>query len=113
MKRYSGVLMGLTAVLHTLVGMVIYWEPILDIARSGFVHSVDPHFDRGAAFWFLFTGFLFFLIAQWMNWFIKENRPIPKFVGWHLLFLSSLGVLLMPLSGFWLIIPQAMIILRA
>jgi hypothetical protein len=33
-------------------------------------------------------------------------------VGWHILILSVVGAILMPISGFWLVIPQGIYLIR-
>ncbi|MCE5173485.1 DUF6463 family protein [Paenibacillus profundus] len=71
------------------------------------------HANRAAAFWFLLFGLLLFMLARLMNWLIRvKGTDVPKFIGVHLLALSLIGVFFMPVSGFWLIIPQAVIIIR-
>ncbi|WP_019422162.1 DUF6463 family protein [Paenibacillus sp. OSY-SE] len=71
------------------------------------------HANRAAAFWFLLFGLFLFMLARLMNWLIRvKGTDVPKFIGVHLLALSLIGVFFMPVSGFWLIIPQAVIIIR-
>lgn len=113
LKKYSGTLMAWTALLHTVVGIFYYWNPLTDIYKSGLFNSIDPHYDRGAAFWFLLFGALMFTIASLMNWLQQvKGIDVPKFIGVHLLILCLIGVFFMPISGFWLVIPQAFIIMR-
>ncbi|NEW06678.1 hypothetical protein GK047_11700 [Paenibacillus sp. SYP-B3998] len=115
MKKHSGVMLTWTAVLHTVVGIIVYWQQITNIANDGFINAIDPqlHAGRAAAFWFLMFGILLFMLASLMNWFIQiKGTEVPQFVGVHLLALSLIGVLFLPVSGFWLVIPQAIIIMR-
>ncbi|RAV19254.1 DUF6463 family protein [Paenibacillus contaminans] len=115
LKSYSGVMLAWTAFLHTIVGIIIYREQIADIASDGFINAVKPqlHAGRAAAFWFLMAGVLMFMLARLMNWLIRvKGTVVPKFVGVYLLALSLIGVFFMPVSGFWLVIPQAIIIIR-
>lgn len=108
-------MLACTAWIHTIVGIIVYWQQIIDIANDGVINAVKPQLyaNRAAAFWFFLFGVLMFMIAQLMNWLIRNKGiDIPKFVGIHLLVISLIGVCLLPVSGFWLIIPQAIIILR-
>ncbi|OPH51165.1 hypothetical protein BC351_35535 [Paenibacillus ferrarius] len=115
LKKHSGVMLTWTAVIHTVVGIIVYWEQIIDIANGGFINAIEPqlHANRAAAFWFLLFGLLLFMLARLMSWLIQVmGVDLPKFVGVHLLVLSLIGVLLLPVSGFWLVIPQAVIVMR-
>jgi hypothetical protein len=112
LKRHSGLLLGLTGWLHTVVGIFLLWGILGDIVEAGVFNAVEPHFDRGAAVWFLFSGFFMLLLAYLMGWVIKEKgMELPRALAWYLLALSVLGIILMPISGFWLALPQVWIIL--
>lgn len=113
LKSYSGTILAWTAVLHTVVGIIVYWQPLADIAQSGLFNSIDPHYDRGSAFWFLLFGALLFMLAGLIRWLTQVKRmEIPKFIGVYMLALCLVGVFFMPVSGFWLVIPQALIMMR-
>ncbi|KEQ25428.1 DUF6463 family protein [Paenibacillus tyrfis] len=113
LKSYSGMMLAWTAVLHTVVGIIIYWQPLADIGRSGLFNSIGPHYDRGSAFWFLLFGALLFMLAGLIRWLTQVKRmEIPKFIGVYMLVLCLVGVFFTPVSGFWLVIPQALIIMR-
>lgn len=113
LKSYSGMMLAWTAVLHTVVGIIVYWQPLADIAQSGLFNSIDSHYDRGSAFWFLLFGVLLFMLAGLIRWLTRVKRlEIPKFLGVYMLALCLVGVFFMPMSGFWLVIPQALIMMR-
>ncbi|WP_018755487.1 DUF6463 family protein [Paenibacillus terrigena] len=40
-----------------------------------------------------------------MNWLRVKGTNVPKVIGVHMLALSLIGVLFIPVSGFWLVIP--------
>jgi hypothetical protein len=44
---------------------------------------------------------------------ISTIKPAPLFLGYYLLTLSVAGCLIIPVSGFWLFIPQAFVIIFA
>ena len=113
MLKYSGRLLVATGILHNVVGLLIF-SPILgDIARAGFFNSIDPHMDRNAAFWFLGFGFMLMLMGAAIHWMHEQTGEVPAFMGWALLAIGLIGVMMMPASGFWLAIPQAIVLLRA
>ncbi|MEF3302057.1 DUF6463 family protein [Paenibacillus sp. GYB003] len=101
-----------TAVLHTVVGLFLYWEPIKDMAKVGLFNSVVPHSDRGSAFWFFIFGAMLWTFSRVVGWFARAGQRVPTFLGVHLMALCLVGVFFVPLSGFWLGIPQAAVLLR-
>jgi uncharacterized protein with PQ loop repeat len=106
--KLSGRLLILTGVIHTIVGLLIGYPYLLEMWQAGLWNSVDPHMSRVAIFWFLLFGFLLMMVGQVIS---TTTRPVPKVFGWSLLAMSALGALMMPISGFWLVIPQALYLL--
>ena len=113
MLRVSGYWLIATSIIHVLVGAWLYAEPLADIARNGLFNAVDPEFDRNAAFWFMMIAPLLFTLGQLCCWAQAQSIDLPAFVGWYLLAISVVGVVLMPISAFWLLIPPAVLILLA
>ncbi len=107
--KYSGIFLALTGALHNFLGTILGWEALLRIAAGGYFSSVE--FFNGV-FWFLIVGFALILLGHLSHWIIQStNAPLPSFVGWYLLIVSVIGIFLMPVSGFWLLAPQGLIIL--
>ena len=51
------------------------------------------------------------LLGALAHTFIKvTDRPLPRYLGWSLVALT-LGAIIYPVSGFWLFLPQGIIIL--
>ena len=94
-----------TAILHTAVGLLVGYQPLMDIAQGGFVNAIDPHFDRMAIFWFLLFGILLFLIGWLVRWIDHQIGHLPNWLAWFLWGLALFAVVLMPISGFWLLFP--------
>ncbi len=111
MARYSGRLLMGTALIHNLVGVAIFARPLAAIGRAGGFNAVEPHWDRATAFWFLVSGGLIFTLGQFTDWTEQRDTTLPPSLGWGLLTLGTGGAFLMPISGFWLVIPQAIAIL--
>jgi uncharacterized membrane protein YbaN (DUF454 family) len=112
--KYSGILLIATGIIHTIVGLImgrhIYWE----ILKLGFVNAIEPDFVRAFGFWFLICGIILIIFGQTLHYFIKKTgRRPPLSLGYAMLIFSIFGCLAMPASGFWLFLPQSLIIIFA
>ncbi|MDR2125886.1 MAG: DUF6463 family protein [Prevotellaceae bacterium] len=113
--KYSGILLIATGIIHSIVGLVmgcdVYWE----ILKSGFVNAIEPHFAVDfAAFWFFICGIILIIFGQTLHYYIRKTKqPAPLLSGYWMLALSIFGCIAMPLSGIWLFIPQALLIIFA
>src|SRR5206468_1204151 len=113
----------LTAVAHALVGLAIFHDPLLTIARDGFVNGVEPqllarglspHFDRQAAFWFMLYAPILLMIGLVTGRAVeKQDAVVLRLVGWTMLFTGGAGVLALPISGFWILLVLGGLVLRA
>ena len=111
--RYVGELLIATGVLHTLVGLRAFRALLTAIGRDGVVGAVARAPERRLAFWFLLFGLLTMQLGGLTRWAQRRTGTLPAFHGRALLGISGLGVLLMPRSGFWLVLPQAALALVA
>ena len=112
--RYSGIFLIITGVLHTLVAIMMGKDAYMDIIRDGVFNAVADDYVRSFAFWFLVCGIFILIFGHVLHYYIrKEQKPAPLFFGYYLLVLSVLGCIVEPVSGFWLFIPQALIIIVA
>lgn len=112
--KYAGHFLIATGIIHNAIGFIMGWPTLTSIARDGFVNTINTEMDRNAIFWFLFTGFLLMIMGGLYQDRIKEsNQPLPAKQGYYLLILSVIGAIMMPVSGFWIVIPQALIIILA
>ncbi|WP_345232627.1 DUF6463 family protein [Hymenobacter saemangeumensis] len=115
--KKSGTLLIATGIIHNAVGLLAGWPVLASMAAAGFVNTIGPgtaEMDRNAIFWFLFSGFLMLLLGKMMQDAIKlRQQPVPAYLGYCLLLLSVAGCLIMPASGFWLVLPQAVLIIYA
>lgn len=105
--KRSAYLLIATGILHNLIGVGFGFQVLTDMLREGLFNTTQMRFDREAIFWFLFSGFAMML---WGALLTKLER-IPVIFSSNLLALSLLGVFIMPASGFWLVIPQALYML--
>ena len=70
---------------------------------DGFAASIGNDAERAYAFVFFVGGILLLLGGT--------LQPVPLFLGYSLLLVSVVGYILLPLSSFWLLIPQALIMI--
>jgi hypothetical protein len=109
----SGTFLVATGIIHNVIGLLMGWEVLLRLAAEGFFNTIDTDLDH-SIFWFLFSGFMMMLLGQLMQDYIREHQqPVARYIGYYLLLLTLVGCILMPLSGFWIVLPQAFIIIKA
>ncbi len=117
----AGPLMMATAVGHAVVGAFLFSEPLSEMAREGIINSIrppmysdQPHFDRAAAFWFLLFSPVLFLLGQLINHAVahRDTRSL-RLIGWYLIGIGTVGVVILPLSGNWLLPPLGAIVLMS
>ena len=118
MFRVSGYLLIVIGVIHVLVGFWICAKPIADIVRNGLFNAISPNifapnFDREAAFWFMMFALPLFALGQLCFWVQAQGIVLPTFLGWNLLAISVIGIFFVPISGFWLLILPAILMVRA
>ena len=119
MRRFVGPLLMATGVLHLVSGFVFYPGPLFAIAGDGFLNAVEPDvafstFDRlaaFAAFWYMIFGVMLLMLGGLTHWAQAQTGTLPALLGWSLLALGVVGVIVMPASGFWLALPQAVLML--
>lgn len=116
MQKVSGYWLIAVSIIHVLVGLWVFSEPLAEIARSGWFNAVAPdpfapYFNREDAFWFMMVAPFLFTFGQLCCWAQAQQIILPAFLGWTLLATAAVGVFLEPISGFWLLIPPGFLIL--
>ena len=113
--KYSGIFLVATGILHSVVCIVMGKDNLWGIIKDGLFNSIQENdFLRGMSFWSLLFGVSIIILGHLLHFYIKkEQQPAPNFLGYWLLILGIIGCIIMPVSGFWLIIPQALIIIFA
>ncbi len=113
-KRQVGLFLMLTGLIHTLFGLVFYLEQLQPIVVEGLWNTVEEgQWEQGAAFWFMMFGFMLIFVGYTADWLMKKKGIAPPAgFGWMLLAVCLIGAIIMPVSGFWLGIPQAWLLLR-
>jgi Family of unknown function (DUF6463) len=77
------------------------------IVERGVFNTVAGDAVVGAIVWSLLFGVVAFIGGLTVNALEKSSHVLPKSLGWSLLALAIVGVVLVPVSGFWLIFPPA------
>lgn len=99
--------------LHQVVGVAVGlgWlpaasgpavAPLADLWRAGVIGQAEADPLRIAMVWFLMFGFLLILLGMALQRLELSGGKLSRDLAWGLGGLCALGVLLMPLSGFWL-----------
>lgn len=101
------------ALLHTGVGLYLNSGPLITAITDGVGTIHEPHTDRLAVLWFMYSGALMFIVASFMFWSIKQTKSIPTFLGPIFLLLGIAGVFIIPASGFWLYLPLGLMTLAS
>ena len=113
MNRLIGRLLMATGIGHTLVGVVVFREALAEIFHDGFLNAFWPHFDRLSAFWFLLFSPALFMLGQITNRAVeRQDAYTLRIVGCYLLGMAVVGVAALPVSGFWIVIVLAALILK-
>jgi hypothetical protein len=110
MKNWVGKWLMFVSIGHTTVSVMLFSSIYKDMFLDGLFNTVHDE-STASASWFLLFGFLLFILAWMIYVFEKKAVEIPKIIGVLLFSLTTLGVILMPLSGFWLVYPAALFII--
>ena len=112
LSKKSGNFLIATGIIHNLIGFYMGKKVLFEIFNSGIINSINNEMDRNAIFWFLFSGFMMMLLGKLMSDFVEEGqKALPVSLGYYLLGLTIIGCIMMPVSGFWLVVPQAILII--
>ena len=107
-KIWIGRYLIVVAALHPVVSMLIYGPVYLGMLERGVFNTVNRDPLRSAAIWFLLFGGPVLLLGMTIN--SLERKPDftqASSLGLGMLLLCIFGVVLMPMSGFWLLMPVA------
>ena len=111
MLKVSGYWLIAISLIHGLSDILYYFEPWSDIFRNGVFNAIDPYLDRGTAFWMLMFSPLIFALGQLCCWAQEHNVILPVFIGRNLLITSAVAAFMMPILGFWLLIPPSILMI--
>jgi Family of unknown function (DUF6463) len=94
--------------IHTLFGIIFFFEVGSRILADGVFNAVGQDPMRGAVAWFMLAGFFMTALGLAID-LLESFSPHANFsaLGWVLLIICGVGIILMPQSGFWLLLVPA------
>ena len=115
LERLLGPALVLIGVLHLSLTFVLFpnaAEAILDEGVAGAI-TMTSHGHVQAAFWFaLFGPALMFLGWMTSHALMQGDRALIGGLGWFLVGTAITGAVMMPVSGFWLVLAVGTLMLR-
>lgn len=112
MKRWIGRWLVAVAVLHTGVALALFGNTYRTMWSDGLWGAGVRDAGHSAAAWFLLFGILALAAGLAVSAVERSGARLPRSLGVALLGLAVLGIVLMPVSGFWLVLPPALALLR-
>ena len=94
-------------VIHSLFGVFFMHTTLAVLWSEGLLNTVNGQPPREAVFWFLCTGIILLMVGVLVDQTERKGLAIPLFVTWLFAALTIIGVVVMPISGIWLLIPPA------
>jgi hypothetical protein len=105
MKAWIGKWLIFVSIGHTVVGIFLFGDIYKEMISDGLLGTVVSERTAAPA-WFLLFGFLLFISSLLIISVEKhDSLNIPNSIALSLFILTTLGVILMPMSGFWLVYP--------
>lgn len=98
-------------VLHCALFLWVGRRSLRAIAADGIWNTIDPIRERQVLFWALLTGVLALVLGRLALWITKRGHALPSSLGWQLLILTVVSGILMPVSGGWLLLVPAILII--
>lgn len=110
--RWLGRWLMWVGVVHIAFGLLRYRGEFAAVMRDGLWNSLGGRPERELAFWFVVSGWGMFFGGGLLDRLEAGQVPLPGWSGWALLSLVGIGIVLMPVSGFWALLPPAIGALR-
>ena len=104
-RRWIGRWIAGVGVVHTLFGLVVFAPTWRRLAAEGLFNTVNGQPDREFPFWFLVSGLLMLLFGLLLDRLEARAQAIPGFAVWGLTALTAACLVVMPISGVWLLVP--------
>ena len=111
LARWLGPLLIAASLFHVLTGLVSASGDLAAIWRDGVFDTGGANLERQVSLWFILTGWMGVLVGQLVRTHQRRTGTVPAYAGWQLLAMSIVGIVLLPRSGFWLILILALLTL--
>lgn len=126
-QRWRGPSIVAVAVLHTTFALVVAsgvgftpemlasvgGSPPLTQMTPGFGSDQPPNLGALTFFWSIFFGLAMVVVGLLVRDVERRGERVPGAVGGLLLVMATLGAVLVPVSGFWLMIPVGLSLVRS
>jgi hypothetical protein len=113
MNKWQGKAIFGIGLIHTVFGVVVFWPELMRWLSEGLWNTVSGQAEREWAFWFIGIGFLAMLLGFFVDWVERKIGYLPAFLGWGLFLESLIGVIIMPVSGLWLLLITSLFIINS
>lgn len=107
MRTWIGKFITGIGVVHTLFGVLGFHGQLAVWLGEGLWNTVNGQAEREFPFWFLAFGILTIIFGLFVDWVERRHAELPRFLGWSFLGLTVTVVVIMPISGGWLMFPPA------
>jgi hypothetical protein len=94
-------------VIHLSFGLVFMHDTLALLWSEGLWNTVNGQPVREAVFWFLCTGIVLLIVGVLVDQAERQRLAVPPCAPWVFAALTLIGVVVMPISGIWLMIPPA------
>lgn len=101
--KWIGYWMIVIAALHLAAAFAVYGDSYLSMASDGFWATGSTDTTK-LAFWFVIASPFMFLVGL----LVLNMQSIPLSAGITLTVIAVAGAIVIPASGFWLVIPPAL-----
>ncbi len=95
-------------VVHCLFGLVFLRGYLSPILTDGVFNTVNGQPEREFAVWFLVTGVLLIALGLLVDWNEGRGAGWPAALGWINTALTIAILIIMPISGGWLLVPSTL-----
>ena len=92
-------------VIHSLFGVAFMKTTLAVLWSERLFNTVNGQPTREAVFWFLYSGSLLLIIGVLIDQTERHRLAVPWFVVWAFVLLTVVGLIVMPISGIWLLLP--------
>lgn len=100
----------MTGGLHLALGTFTYQQPLLAMARAGVLNSLEAQPERDGALWYFVAGGFLITAGATVRWSLRRAGRAPAPLGWGLAVIALVGVVVAPLSGFWLVLVEGVLL---
>lgn len=107
MKNWIGKAIAFIGVIHTTLGLVIFRKILQDLFSEGLFNTVNGQMDREFFYWFTMFGVVLIIFGALVNWIEQTTGELPNWLGWTCFIFTVVLLIIMPISGAWLLLIPA------